>query len=223
MDRLDIFIAERKCLDRHVSTTLDAVRSKFEVSDRNISGYPIVWGEKNDFDEIALRGCTVNSLNARGVSATKNPIVLLNQHRQTEVLLRPEILQEDDYGLYFEGKVIEGVQYADEALAQIRQGVLRQMSYGFNYIFDKVEYDQTEDAILLREIKLWEISLVTFSSGESAQLRSYKDMQMEAILGKYTSEQINDMQTILSLHQRAATSTHEDKDEDFFTKTLKLF
>jgi len=223
MDRLEQFKYERSFIDRHVSKPIDASRSKFEVTDREIAGYPIVWGERNDFDEIAVKGCTVNSLNARGVDATKNPIVLLNQHRQAEVLLRPTVLQEDDYGLYFEGRIIEGVQYADEALAQIKQGVLRQMSYGFNYIYDKLEYDQTEDVILLREIKLWEISLVTFSSGDSAQLRGYRDMQIQAILNKYTSEQINDIQTILSLHQRAVTNTHEENGEDLFTETLKLF
>lgn len=225
MDKLELFKKDRSIISRHSSIGLDAVRSKFEVEDRKIAGYPIVWGEKNDYDEIVLKGATLNSLNARGASASKNPIVVLNQHRQAEILCRPTVLQEDDYGLYFEGEVISGVQHADEALAQIRQGVLKQLSYGFDYVWDnnKTYYDEVTDAIILREIKIWEISVVTFSSGESAQLRSYKESQIRSILGKYTKEQISDLQNLLSLTDGAATSTHEETKEDLFTQIINKF
>lgn len=225
MDKLEIFKKDRSIINRHSSIGLDAARSKFEVEDRKIAGYPIVWGEKNDYDEIVMKGATLNSLNARGVLATKNPIVVLNQHRQTEILCRPTLLQEDDYGLFFEGEIITGVQHADEALAQIRQGVLKQLSYGFDYVWDdnKTFYDAVSDAIVLKEIKLWEISVVTFSSGESAQLRSYKESQIRTILGKYTKEQISDLQNLLSLTDGAATSTQEEKKEDLFTQLINKF
>ena len=83
-----------------------------------------------------------------------------------------------------------------------------------------VEYDEGTDAFILKEIKLWEISPVTWSSGESAQLRSFRDHQMQAIINKYTREQISDLTNLLAL--RTATSTQEEK-EDEFTKSLKLF
>lgn len=222
-NKLEKFRIERSGLYRHTSIPIDASRSRFEVTDRHIAGYPIVWNEKNDYDEVVLKGATLNSLNARGLSGTKNPILVLNQHRQSEILCRPSILQEDDYGLYFEGDIIEGVRYADEALAQIRQGVLKQLSYGFDYIYDKIDYDSTLDAYVLREIKLWEVSTVTFSSGESAQLRNYKGAQIAAILNKYTPEQIQDFETLLSLSERAATSTHEQDKGNDFNNLLKLF
>lgn len=222
MDKIELFKKEREFLNRHISNPIDATRSKFEASDRHISGYPIVWGEKNDYGEIVLRGATLNSLNARGIQGSKNPILVLNQHRQSEILCRPSVLQEDEYGLYFEGEIISGVQYADEALAQIRQGVLKQLSYGFDYIYDRVDYDATEDAYILRELKLWELSTVTFSSGESAQLRSYRESQLGAILNKYTKEEINDFENLLTLSKRAATSTQEIIKEDTFSQILKL-
>jgi HK97 family phage prohead protease len=204
------FKAQRDLFKNPVSTLLDAERAKLEItSDRKVKGYAIVWGSKNDYNEIVLKGATLNSLNARGVgTAVGNPILVLNQHRQTEPLCRPTILQEDDYGLYFEGDVIEGVSYADDVVNQVNQGVLRQLSYGFNYIWDKTEYDAVNDAYILKEIKLGEISLVTFSSDENAQLRSFNQLQERAVLDKFSTEQINDLHNLLAT--RAVTNTQQE-------------
>lgn len=205
------FKAQRDLFKNPVSIGLDAERAKLEITaDRKVKGYAIVWGSKNDYKEIVLKGATLNSLNARGVgSASGNPILVLNQHRQTEPLCRPTILQEDDYGLYFEGDVIEGVGYADEAVNQVAQGVLRQLSYGFNYIWDKTEYDATNDAYILKEIKLGEISLVTFSSDENAQLRSFNQLQERAVLDKFSPDQITDLHNLLAT--RAVTNTQTEE------------
>jgi HK97 family phage prohead protease len=205
------FKAQRDLFKNPVSLGLDAERAKLEITaDRKVKGYAIVWGSKNDYNEIVLKGATLNSLNARGIGSTSgNPILVLNQHRQTEPLCRPTILQEDDYGLYFEGDIIEGVGYADEAVNQVSQGVLRQLSYGFNYIWDKTEYDATMDAYILKEIKLGEISLVTFSSDENAQLRSFNELQERAVLDKFSPEQINDLHNLLAT--RAVTNTPKEE------------
>lgn len=201
------FKAQRDLFKNPVSLGLDAERARLEITaDRKVKGYAIVWGSKNDYNEIVLKGATLNSLNARGVgSASGNPILVLNQHRQTEPLCRPTILQEDDYGLYFEGDIIEGVGYADEAVNQVAQGVLRQLSYGFNYIWSQTEYDATNDAYILKEIKLGEISLVTFSSDENAQLRSFNELQERAVLDKFSADQITDLHNLLAT--RAVTNT----------------
>jgi HK97 family phage prohead protease len=205
------FKAQRDLFKNPVSTLLDAERAKLEItSDRKVKGYAIVWGSKNDYNEIVLKGATQNSLNARGIgTAVGNPILVLNQHRQTEPLCRPTILREDDYGLYFEGDIIEGVRYADDVVNQVNQGVLRQLSYGFNYIWDKTEYDATLDAYILKEIKLGEISLVTFSSDENAQLRSFNQLQERAVLDKFSPEQINDLHNLLAT--RAVTNTPKEE------------
>lgn len=203
------FKAKREQYKNPVSVSIDNERAKFVVEDRKIKGYPIVWGSKNDYNEVVLKGATLNSLNARGIGSNKNPILVLNQHRQTQALAKPYVLKEDDYGLYFEADIIENVQYADEALEQVRQGVLNQLSYGFNYIWDKVEYDAENDSYILKEIKLGEISLVTFSSDENAQLRSFNELQQNAILNKFSQEQIIDLQNLLAT--RAVTNTQEEK------------
>jgi HK97 family phage prohead protease len=236
-DKIAQFRAEREMFDGHVSVPISNTRSKLEIDDdRKIKGYPIVWGEKNDYAELFVKGSTLNSLNARGIGATKNAILVLNQHNQAQILARPSVLQEDEYGLYFEADIIKGTQYADEVIAQIRQGVLNQLSVGFNYVWDKVEYDKNISAYALKEVKLYEISLVAFSSSTGARLktRSYRDFQIRSIIDKYGPQEIRDFQTLLSSHQGAATSTpanssatnaaEEKREEvDTFTNNLKLF
>jgi HK97 family phage prohead protease len=237
--RIAQFKAERSMFGAHVSLPIANTRSKFEADDRKIKGYPIVWGERNDFNEIHLKGSTLNSLNARGLNATKNPIMVLNQHNQNQVLARPSVLQEDDYGLYFEADIIKGTQYADEVVAQIRQGVIGQLSVGFNYIWDnnKIEYDADTKAYILKEIKLYEISVVTFSSNGSTQLRSYGDFQLRSILNQYTPQDLQNFQALISLsgaatstpHAAGATSTGREEKEvavdesNSFINNLKLF
>jgi HK97 family phage prohead protease len=223
-NKVQEFKAQRDLFKNPVSTLLDAERARLEITaDRKVKGYAIVWGSKNDYNEIVLKGATLNSLNARGVGSTSgNPILVLNQHRQTEPLCKPTMLMEDDYGLYFEGDVIEGVGYADEVVNQVNQGVLRQLSYGFNYIWDKTEYDATNDAYILKEIKLGEISLVTFSSDENAQLRSFNQLQERAVLDKFSTEQINDLHNLLAT--RAATNTQEEeKIVEINTNKITIF
>ena len=172
MDRLEIFKEKRKPFEQVRALPTDFDVAKIEVGeDRKIKGYAIVWGTKNSHDEIVLKGATLNSLNARGVGSTRNPIQFLYQHRTDEPIAKIDVLEEDDYGLYFEATIIR-TQAGDDLIEKINAGVLRQLSYGFSYIWDKTEYDEEEDAYILREIKLWEISIVTFSSDESAQLRN---------------------------------------------------
>lgn len=172
MDRLEIFKEKRKPFEQVRALPTDFDVAKIEVGeDRRIKGYAIVWGTKNSHDEIVLKGATLNSLNARGVGSTRNPIQFLYQHRTDEPIAKIDVLEEDDYGLYFEATIIK-TQAGDDLIEKINAGVLRQLSYGFSYIWDKTEYDEEQDAYILREIKLWEISIVTFSSDESAQLRN---------------------------------------------------
>ncbi len=215
MEKLIQFKDERQNFGtRLASLPIEAERAQIEVNDRKIKGYAIIWGSKNDYNEIVLKGATLNSLNARGVGTNKNKIVLLNQHRQSQPLGHITVLREDDTGLYFEADIISGVGYADEAVEQIRQGVLSQLSYGFSYIWDKVEYDEERDAYILKEIKLYEISLVTFSSDENAQLRSLNDYQERSLLNSFTDEQINELKTLIEKREKKSRDEHSEENTE---------
>jgi HK97 family phage prohead protease len=217
METLEKFKSQREPLDKVVSLPIEQERAKFEVNenDRTVKGYAIVWGSKNSYNEIVTKGATLNSLNARGIgSEGKNKIVLLKQHNMAEPIGNITVLREDDYGLYFEAEIISGTKAADEALAEIQQGVLRQLSYGFSYIWDKTEYNEDEDAFILREIKLFEISLVTFSADENAQLRSFAEYQINQQINKFSIRELSEMQKLIRLKLESRDEHFEEKETE---------
>jgi HK97 family phage prohead protease len=199
---------------------LDAKRAKFEINDREIKGYPIIWGNKNDYDEVVLQGATLKSLNDRGINAEGgNKILVLLFHEMHRPLCLPAELKEDDYGLFFRASINEGVSYCDDACASIRQGTLSQLSYGFNYVWgdNKTVYDGALDAYILREIDLYEISVVSFSSDPDAQIREKRDNLIASFLAKYGEK---GLQNILNERE---SSLQQVENNDEFTNLLKVF
>ena len=225
MDNLAIFKTEREKYKNPVSAPFDAVRAKLEITDdRKIKGYAIIWNSVNEFKEKVMRGATLNSLNARGVGSTSgNPILVLKDHRTDQALCRPTVLQEDDYGLWFEGDIIDGVSYADDVVALRKAGMMQQLSYGFNYMWDKVEYDATDDTYVIKELKLGEITVLNFSADPKAQTRGFIELQENAILDKFTPEQITDLHNLLATRSAAVTNTPETTQTEERKSNVTIF
>lgn len=156
------------------TTSVDAKGNVTE--DGRVKGYLAVWGVKDDYGTVMLKGCCSKSLTDRGPqSNAKYKITFLWQHDQKDPLCVFDVLQEDDYGLYFEA-MPDDVPSGIRTIKQIRSKTLNQFSVGFNYVWDKVEYDEATDALLLKEIDLFEGSVVTIGSNtETYAVRSAED------------------------------------------------
>jgi len=151
--------------------TRGLIQSNFEedLNNRIISGYLLVWGTVNMHGEMFLRGCAAKSIQERGPGSNANyKITFLRQHNQDEALCVFGELVEDDYGLRFRSKPLDNVPWADHVLTQVRSGTLNQFSAGFNYVWDKTEWDgeanNGQGAIICKEIDLFEGSIVTIGS-----------------------------------------------------------
>lgn len=139
---------------------------KLEVREdsRTIKGYAAVWGVIDSYRTVFIRGAFAKSINERGPeSSSKYKILLLWQHDRRDPIGRVTVLREDDYGLYFEAELDEFPQ-GDRALAQIQSGTINQFSFGFNYVWDKIEYNEQLGAYEVREAELYEISPVTIGA-----------------------------------------------------------
>ena len=220
MNRFEQYRKEREIFTRHASFSIDAKRSKLELNDREIKGYAIVWGSKNDYDEMVLQGATLRSLNDRGAGAEGgNRILLLLHHDPRRPLCAPAELREDDYGLFFCAKIDEGISYCDDTVASVRQGTLSQLSYGFNYVWgdNKTVYDAALDAFVLREIDLYELSVVSFSSDPLAQLRRQREEVLASLLA---GDEFGGQLAIQELRARPGLPA---EGADDFTNSLKIF
>lgn len=148
------------------------------LDQRIIEGYLIVWGQVNMFDEMVIKGACAKSIADRGPkSNAQYKITFLWMHHMDDPLSLFAELIEDDFGLRFKTKPLDDVPNADRALKQIRSGTLNQFSVGFDYVWDKVEYDEKNDCLVLLEIDLFEGSIVTIGADcETFAIRSKEDI-----------------------------------------------
>lgn len=157
-------------LRAHLSTKLvqpDSIRAANSNKDngRLLKQYFAIWGIPDDYGTVPIKGCFAKSIQERGPKSNASyKITALWQHMQSEPLAIPSILKEDDIGLYAEVSPDEGIPTCDRCVIQVRSGTVNNGSYGFNYVWDKMEYDEANDVILMKECELFEISFVTIGS-----------------------------------------------------------
>jgi phage head maturation protease len=85
-------------------------------------------------------------------------------------------MKEDEHGLYVEGKLLIGqnVPKADEAYALLKAGALSGLSIGF--VTKQHLWDDKKGVRYLKEVELWETSLVTFPANGAARITAVKSL-----------------------------------------------
>lgn len=129
-----------------------------------VEGYAAVFGNKDLGNDIIDPGAFKKTINER-----KN-VPLLWYHQPPEVLGLVFEMEEDNKGLKSRSQINLDTQLGREKFSLIRQGAIKGMSIGFETI--KEAWDGTVRR--LKEIRLWEISLVTFPMNPLAQVTNIK-------------------------------------------------
>lgn len=134
-------------------------------------GYGSVFGVKDSFDDVVIPGAfsaTLNTWKEKGGLPA-----MLWHHRLDEPIGIYTDIKEDEIGLYVKGRLlIDDDPLAKRAYAHMKAGSLTGLSIG--YLLNDWEYDREKSAFLLKEIDLWEISLVTFPSNDEARISEIK-------------------------------------------------
>jgi HK97 family phage prohead protease len=133
-----------------------------DSASRTVKGYLASFGTKDGDDDILIKGCFAKSIQEHGPESTSNQKILhLWQHDHKTPLGKYLVLKEDDAGLYFEAQ-FDNIPEADRAIEQYKSGTLNQHSFGFRYVWDKVEYSNEMEAFIVKEVVMFEGSTVTF-------------------------------------------------------------
>ncbi|SEG20559.1 HK97 family phage prohead protease [Marinobacterium lutimaris] len=149
-----------------VPLTIKAVSENGEFE-----GYGSVFGNKDSHDDIVVRGAFKNTLDSW--SEKGRLPALLWQHNMQEPIGVYTEMKEDEHGLYVKGLLlIDDDPLAKRAHAHMKAGSLGGLSIG--YMINDSEYDSAKDAWLLKDIDLWEVSLVTFPSNDEARISNVK-------------------------------------------------
>jgi HK97 family phage prohead protease len=156
------------------------IERPFEVksvkADGTIEGYASVFGEIDSYRDVVVPGAFTKSLQQRYRDKGRKGVPMLDQHdSRLPVGLWPiESVQEDSRGLHVVGQLNMRVQKAVENHALAEQGALSGLSIGYTTELD--EWDDAGQIRILREVDLWEISMVTFPAGDSARISSVKSI-----------------------------------------------
>lgn len=171
---------ERKALDFEIK--------KDDIAGRVFAGYASTF----DVDlggDIITQGAFKKTIEGRQQSVK----VLWQHHEPIGKSMR---LHEDNIGLFVEGKISK-TRLGDEALELMRDDVITQMSIGFGIPAGKSE--MSDDGLrIIREVKLYEFSPVTFPMNENAIITSVKNMKDAIKLGQIEQEDLKELSELLT-------------------------
>jgi hypothetical protein len=153
---------------------LDIPLTVKSVSDSGeFEGYGSVFGVKDSYSDIIVPGAFAKSL-AAWQEKGRLP-ALLWQHNMSEPIGIYTEMREDETGLFLKGRLlIDDDPLAKRAHAHMKAGSLSGLSIG--YVLNDYEYDKTKDAFMLKEVDLWEVSLVTFPANDEARISDVKSL-----------------------------------------------
>ncbi len=135
-------------------------------------GYGSVFGVKDSYSDIVVRGAFEKSL--KDWAEKKRLPAMLWQHNMSEPIGIYTEMKEDENGLYVKGRLlIDDDPLARRAHAHLKAGSLSGLSIG--YMLNDYEYDNQKEAFILKDLELWEVSLVTFPANDEARISNVKN------------------------------------------------
>uniref|UniRef100_A0A2A3JSZ6 HK97 family phage prohead protease n=1 Tax=Alloyangia mangrovi TaxID=1779329 RepID=A0A2A3JSZ6_9RHOB len=122
-----------------------------------IEGYASLFGKADQGGDIVEPGAYAASL--QRLASEGRAVRLLWQHDPAQPIGVWEELREDGKGLYVRGRLLEAVEKGREAAALLAAGAIDGLSIGYRTV---TAVKDREGRRLLKEVELWEVSLVTF-------------------------------------------------------------
>lgn len=138
-----------------------------------ITGYAAAFNIIDDDQDIILPGSFTKTLAEQGPLSKQPRIKFLYQHDQTKLLGVPSVLREDGYGLYFEAKLAD-TQLARDTLVLYSEKILTEHSIGYEVV--ESSWDRIQAARLLKQLRLYEFSAVTWGAQSQTPVISIKSM-----------------------------------------------
>lgn len=194
--------------------------SKFEIkasAENTIEGYAAYFGNVDSYGDIIEQGAFSKTL-----KENNNRVKVLWQHNTNEPIGKPIQMEQDSKGLYIKAK-ISMTDVGRKAMELMRDGVIDEMSIGYDIIKDEFKGKNR----MLKELRLWEFSPVTFAANEKARITSAKNFNdlLYDIKNADKNEIINaitKLNELLASLEPDEKSTHEQKEADEVQQILQM-
>ena len=155
---------------------------KAEIKDMDsermtVTGYFASFGNIDYDDDIIMPGAATKTIAERGPMGS-NEIFFLNQHNWSQPHGKPNVLEAQEKGIYFESSIAP-TSYGKDAMVLYAEGIVVQHSIGFSTV--KADYDQKTGIRTIKEIKLYEGSNVTLGANPETPFTGFKSLTMAEI------------------------------------------
>ena len=180
------------------------------------SGYAAVFGNVDSGGDVIEKGAF-----AKTISEDFDRIKILSQHQDFELPIgKPLELREDDKGLFIRAKISD-TQKGRDIQTLLKDGVLNELSIGYDAI--DFYYDGDTQVRHLKELRLWEVSIVTWGMNELAQINEVKSLveslRLEAKSGKLSRSKLESLKPFIAMIRELADilspflETHEQNED----------
>ena len=170
-----------------------------EIADEStgeFSGYAAVFGNVDSGGDVIEKGAFTKTI-AEDFARIK----ILSQHNSYDLPIgKPLELREDEKGLFIRGKISD-TQKGRDIQTLLKDGVLNELSIGY----DAVDYvvDESTHIRHLKEIKLWEVSIVTWAMNDQAKIDDVKslveELRTEAKTGKISRRRMDALKPFIAV------------------------
>lgn len=180
-----------------------AFKFELESTDENgeFSGYAAVFGNRDSGNDIIEKGAFTKT-----IVEDFDRIKILSQHNDCELPIgKPIELREDEKGLYIRGK-ISNTHKGRDIQTLLKDGVLNELSIGYDAV--AFDFDSTQGVRHLKEVRLWEVSIVTWAMNEKATVDEVKslveEIRTEAKSGKITRARLDALKPFIAVVRELA-------------------
>ncbi len=158
---------------KHFDCHFDVKTVGVSEDDANIGvfeGYASTFGNTDRVDDVIVRGAFAKTL--KDHQGRKRQIRMLSQHDRYTLIggFPSDDAFEDERGLFVKGNINLDTQSGRESFALMKQGVLEDMSIGFI----TRDSEMSDGKQMIKEVDLFEISLVTEPANQEAQITAIK-------------------------------------------------
>ena len=177
----------------------------------SFSGYASVFGGIDSYGDTIVSGAYKNTL------ANRDRPVQLRWNHYGPVIGKFTEMYEDEKGLFVTGELAKGHSVAEDTAALLRHGAISGLSIGYSV------KDSDQDGVVrkLKEIELYEISVVETPADNQAHIESVKSAKKLSDVEKFLRSK--------GLSQAEATATvaavkniHGEREEDESKAVLEL-
>jgi len=123
-----------------------------------------MFNNKDSDGDVITKGAYTKTL-----QENSERIAFLYQHNMNQPIGKPLSMKEDEKGLFIEAKISDS-SLGQDVKTMVSEGILKEFSVGFI----PIKEDPQRDVNYIKEIKLFEFSLVTLAANPLAKVTEYK-------------------------------------------------